>query len=58
LGVPLWAIVANYPQVFAFHRCRIDHRILKLNYMPRDNAGIIGNFERIMGSFGGNKRIE
>ena len=22
---------------FAFHRCRIGHRILKLNYMPRDN---------------------
>jgi len=22
---------------FAFHRCRIGHRILKLNYMRRDN---------------------
>jgi len=22
---------------FAFHRCRIGHIILKLNYMPRDN---------------------
>jgi len=23
--------------VFAFHSCRIGYRIVKLNYMPRDN---------------------
>jgi len=57
-GIPLWAIVANY--LWACNSVfNILWPILHLwNAKPGNNTGIIGNFERIIGSFWGNKRIE
>jgi len=56
LGVPLWAIVANYlwacNSVSTFSGLYILHL---WNAKPGNNTGIIGNFERIIGSFWGNK---
>jgi len=43
LRIPLCAIVANY-----LWACNSDAK-------PGNNTGIIGNFERIIGSFGGIK---
>jgi len=56
LGIPLWAIVANYfYSISIFCMWPILHL---RNAKPGNNTGIIGNFERIIGSFWGNKRIE
>jgi len=49
LGIPLWAIVANY-----LWACN-SISIALVECKPGNNTGIIGNFERIVGSFWGIK---
>jgi len=56
LEIPLWA---NYLWACIKFSFNILWPILHLwNAKPGNNTGMIGNFERIIGSFWGNKRIE